>query len=964
MLKRRKMIAMLMAVGLGMAATCSAAAPSILMRSSEEFVGGSGRLSSIAVDTMDQPHLVCDGGSMAYLYDKVGGGWQASSLNVKSFGYNQYNNPHLEIDSKNRGWCSGIIVAGFGVIMRENMAITPTAPRFSEVKIRENSWDSGNLSIDPVYPEEAVLMAAYGNWKKIIYSASSSSRIVEGISGVMFAGMDGEKKGFWIDKKGGAIAHANGTSHSVWHNAICGYTGDWPNQYQNSIRSAQGLPQVTWARYNSKTYTMEDDGTYPDCVSDNKDPQRAYMVTDFSVGQRFSGTAGVAMNLWTGSAMKFNADTLLTIDANGTSGLRRYSPQLAAAKDGGAYVTWIRGGRVKVMYISPEGEKGDEWDVAAGNWSDICTDSKGNLHIVYNNGGIRYQKWTMSGSVSASSLPGDFDSDGNDDLAVFDPATAKWYIQTVATASNILWGRTFGFVGGTPIVGDFNGDFVSDIGVFDPVSNRWTAQSIATMATIVDVQFGQAGTIPVVGDFNGDNTTDIGVWNPVDGKWYATNVFGTTLSLDGQKWGASGMVPVPMDYDGDGKCDLGIYDPATAKWYIQSITNLSGVFVNGKVVGLPGSIPVPADYNNDGAADLAVVNPSTFYWFSQNANSALDVSTVRQWGFAGSRPVVGDFNGDGNTDIGVWSPTDGRWYIRASNPATTKSSALSWGFNGASMCIDKDFNNDAHADFSVYYNGRWYIRNTTIIAYDRQWGFPGGAAVPGDFDGDGSADLGVFDTASSKWYIQTMATSNIAWQRSWGYAGTTPLAVDFSGDGAKDLVAYDSRNGNWFGQTLGGSVVAWYQNWGFPGAIPLPGDYNNDGVEDLAVYNPNSGQWFVRTLNNTVLAWSRQWGFPGATPVAGDFNGDGKNDLAVFAAGKWYIQSLDGTVIKWEHPWGVQGGVPFTGDMNGDGATDLGVFDITTGYWYVQSLQDSFTTILFGRQLGTPSMMPIGSPAN
>lgn len=953
-------------IAFGSASTGYSIAPGVLMKGAEEVVGANGRLSSIYMDSWDQPHLVCDGTSMAYFYDKIGGTWRSSALDVGLYGFGQYYNPHLEIDPLDRAWCSGILVSGLGVILREDMKSNPSRPYFSNQRVN-GAWDSGNLSLDPSLPNEAVLMSAYGYWKKVVYSASSSSRVVPGASGRMYAGQDGEKKGFWISKKGGAngkgsVLHADGTTHGVWHLAICGYGNTWPNQYQNSVRSAQGLSQVTWARYSGYTYSMGDDGVYPDCVADNKEPERAYMVADFSVGGRYNNTCGIAMNIWTGSAMKFSTYYLLVIDRYGTSGMRRYAPQLAPAKDGGAFVTWTRGGRVKVMYISPEGIKGSEWDVAAGRWSDICADSKGNLHIVYNNGSIRYQKWIMSGAVSAATLPGDFDGDGADDLAVFDPLSTQWYIQSAATTNTIVWARPFGAVNGIPVVGDFNADTISDIGVFDSMSNQWMIQSLVTTSTILNIQFGVSNTIPLVGDFNGDGYDDIGAWNPADGQWHLTNVLGTAYSLTGYVYGISNMIPLPRDYTGDGKCDLGLYDPNTAKWYVRSITNLNITthFVTGKVVGVWGAIPVPADYDGDGKADLAVVDPATFFWYSQSATNSNGKSAVRQWGFSGGRPVVGDFNKDGYTDMGVWNPSDGRWYIRASNPGPARATAVSWGFKGGAVSLNNDFNNNGTNDFTVYANGKWYIRDTKILAHNRSWGFTGALPVPGDYNGDGRADLGVYDNAVGKWYIQGMASNVLAWDYAWGYTGTHGLAADFNGDGAKDLTVYDPA-GRWYITTLAGQTLAWNTGWGFTGASPVPADYDGDSKADLAVYA--NGRWYIRSLEGVVLKWNHAWGFAGAVPVVGDFDGDSKADLAICANQTWYIQAMDGRVLAWNRPWGVSGGLPVAGDTDGDGADEIAVYDSATGWWYVQSLSDVTTTIVWGRTWGAPGMTPLGSPA-
>ena len=52
--------------------------PSILSISPEETAGAGGRLPAIATDAQNQPHIAADGGSLCYLYVKVGTAWRAA----------------------------------------------------------------------------------------------------------------------------------------------------------------------------------------------------------------------------------------------------------------------------------------------------------------------------------------------------------------------------------------------------------------------------------------------------------------------------------------------------------------------------------------------------------------------------------------------------------------------------------------------------------------------------------------------------------------------------------------------------------------------------------------------------------------------------------------------------------------------------------------------------------------------
>ena len=82
------------------------------------------------------------------------------------------------------------------------------------------------------------------------------------------------------------------------------------------------------------------------------------------------------------------------------------------------------------------------------------------------------------------------------------------------------------------------------------------------------VLFGAPGGIAVVGDFNGDGVDDIGLF--VDGYWML-DLNGNRVWDDGDlmaRLGSEGDLPVVGDWDGDGKDDIGIFGaswgPATS----------------------------------------------------------------------------------------------------------------------------------------------------------------------------------------------------------------------------------------------------------------------------------------------------------------------------------------------------------------------------------------------------------------
>ena len=107
---------------------------------------------------------------------------------------------------------------------------------------------------------------------------------------------------------------------------------------------------------------------------------------------------GVCVNIYdpdTG-AMLFPIGSCLTVDADGGSGLRRFAPQMAPAKDGGVWISWTSRGAGYVRYISQQGEMGGEYRVGSGARANVCVDSQGLLHVVYSDGTLQYRKLQTS----------------------------------------------------------------------------------------------------------------------------------------------------------------------------------------------------------------------------------------------------------------------------------------------------------------------------------------------------------------------------------------------------------------------------------------------------------------------------------------------------------------------------------------------------------------------------------------
>ena len=146
-----------------------------------------------------------------------------------------------------------------------------------------------------------------------------------------------------------------------------------------------------------------------------------------------------------------------------------------------------------------------------------------------------------------------------------------------------------------------------------------------------------------------------------------------------------------------------------------------------------------------------------------------------------SQPLLthdGDFDGDGKADIAVFRPSNGTWYhpvLRRRRPPTRSSGAA------GAMCrcpATTTATADRHRGLSSV--DRHLVRSGTRRRRPARpvWGGAGDVPVPGDYDGDGKADIAVFRPSTGTWYIRYTATPT-AFDVVWGGAWRLPRVRRF-----------------------------------------------------------------------------------------------------------------------------------------------------------------------------------------
>jgi hypothetical protein len=288
-----------------------------------------------------------------------------------------------------------------------------------------------------------------------------------------------------------------------------------------------------------------------------------------------------------------------------------------------------------------------------------------------------------------------------------------------------------------------------------------------------------------------------------------------------------------------------------------------------------------------------------------------------------------------------------------------------------------DFNADGTAEAMTYSRASGVFAVTPgnyttsfnqgpLVYQGRPLSGPGMIPIEGDYNGDGQADFGVYDTTTATFYIQQTASGGGSLVAvPYGWAGhDLPIVGDFDGDGKTDIAVYRPENSTFYIRlssttNLSGSAgvqVAIAYGWAGHDQ-PVVADYNGDGVSDIAVYRAETAQWFVMptrispagAVSSTGPQAAYQFGWGGVDKaIPADYDGDGKADLAVYrpvgsaagqSQGQFYVQSsrtAQTTVTNVGTPGQVDASaIPEALDFNGDGKADPAVFQPSSSRWTI-----------------------------
>ena len=571
----------------------------------------------------------------------------------------------------------------------------------------------------------------------------------------------------------------------------------------------------------------------------------------------------------------------------------------------------------------------------------VVANSGSGVSILLGNGDGTFQNAVAypAGNSPAAVAAGDFNHDGNPDIAVGNQGSKNISILlgngdgTFQSASSYAASASTQSKPVSVTVADVNGDGNPDLLVPDGLANIGVLLG-AGDGTFATASFYPAGIAPsyvAAADFHRSGRLDLAV---------ASAAAGTVSILPGNGDGTFGASfsyavaypPVGLtvaDINGDGVPDIstGFGTAALSVLFGRG----DGTFFGAPIYSLSNLSPTSlsmADMNGDGVPDLVLAGTGSTYVavLTGKGGGAFQPAMFIDAGNNGSgltpsAAAIADFNGDGKPDLLVAGPfkIDGHsgrvGVMMGKGDGTFQALKMSIvNSDYPSAAVTADFNGDGKADAVIAtspINGDFPALFVLIGNGDGTFKTPvrlsgvttPAALIAADVNGDQKVDLivvdqGVYATDSPStaggivvYLGKGDGTFQAPVTATAGFNPGTAAIGDLNSDGKPDLaVATTDANGNDALAVLLGkgdgtfSAATLLPSAASPAALAIA-DFNHDGKADLVVAHCCGNTDMTYLLGNGNGTFQSEQHFVGgpspALIAAADLDGDGKPDLVV-----------------------------------------------------------------------------------
>jgi hypothetical protein len=260
-----------------------------------------------------------------------------------------------------------------------------------------------------------------------------------------------------------------------------------------------------------------------------------------------------------------------------------------------------------------------------------------------------------------------------------------------------------------------------------------------------------------------------------------------------------------------------------------------------------------------------------------------------------------DVDGDGRGDIIRYNPSTSTFFVRSSQTLQITETQL--GSIG-DVPIPGDYDGDGSAELRTYNRTTGVITDTGSTT---NIGQKGDIPMPADWDGDGDMDFALFRPSTNTWLIYAASLGSTSSTFTHGDATKVLLAGDIDCDNKADAIAFNKANREWSVRKSSDSTTETFF-FGLRGDIPIVGDFNGNGCESAGVFRPDTYQYYASTGyvdgNLATAGAPVQWGLYGDVPMILDVDGNEALDYAAFRpdSASYFLKTDLGTIFLLSFP--------------------------------------------------------------
>jgi hypothetical protein len=261
------------------------------------------------------------------------------------------------------------------------------------------------------------------------------------------------------------------------------------------------------------------------------------------------------------------------------------------------------------------------------------------------------------------------------------------------------------------------------------------------------------------------------------------------------------------DWDGDGKSDLLFYDyvDKTIRAGDQEVELpqwLRGEIAQLYVANLPGDGKVDFlmarlsdTYFHWGRRLAELIEQQRWQWTERKSDDGVWQPEYYRWLWDWDIPVIADLDDDGFDSVAAYRARTKQWLLAGENVVPGPTAEDEKG----ALPFAGRFLDGSAGDLGLWSFGTGTVFLQSASAPQRntsfRWGGrPGDVLVPGDYDGDGRDEIGIWQRTNQTWYWKQVPDGPIS-QFKFGTQSGVPVPADFDHDGRLDPAYWEAAEG-------------------------------------------------------------------------------------------------------------------------------------------------------------------------